>query len=212
MRKWSLPGVLMVAIVLICGAWARSSPPEPHFSSASLSGICRSSAFVHGYVHGYEEGFHIADLRLYAPRYAFNPPELDKKDEKAYRPEFGDKAFFRSGYRYGFGSGYADGMAGRKFRALELIRDSLTDSLDPKAFRADNLDRGLSMGYFAGRERGLRDGRLREPFRPDREVCGQQGTSEAPGFCVGIKQGYRMGYTDGYQNQYEKPGAQTASR
>jgi hypothetical protein len=122
---------------------------------------------VHGYVHGYEEGFHIADLRLYAPRYAFNPPELDKKDEKAYRPEFGEKKFFRSGYRYGFGSGYADGMAGRKFRALELIRDSLTDSLDPKAFRADNLDRGLSMGYFAGRERGLRDGRLREPFRPE---------------------------------------------
>ena len=203
----------MVTLLCVSGASAQSSHLESHFATASLGPICYSSAFVHGYLHGYEEGFHLANLRLYAPGYVFNPPSVKNQDEKAYRSEFGDKKFFRTGYRYGLGSGYADGIAGRNFRAVELIRDSFTDSLDPGTPRGDKAaDRGLSLGYFAGRQRGLRDGRLQKPFHPDPAACGQQGASAEPGFCLGVQQGYRMGYTDGYHNQYETPGAQTASR
>ncbi len=214
MLKWQLPGALVVVLLVVFGARAQSPAVEPHFSSSSLSAICRGSAFIHGYLHGYEDAFHTANLRLYMPGFIFNPPKLDNGDEKAYRAGFGDRQFFRSGYRYGFLSGYAEGISGRSFRALELIRDSL-DAFPVlgSAAGTDGLDRGLSVGYLAGRERGLHDGRLREPFQPPGNACdpGQEG-SEAPGFCKGLEQGYRMGYTDGYQNQYTRPAAQTASR
>jgi hypothetical protein len=214
MHKWQLPGILAGILVVAVAAAAQSRRPEPHFSSASLSGICRGSAFIHGYLHGYEDAFHAANLRLYIPGLVFNPPRIDHMDEKAYRSDFGNKRLFLSGYGYGFGTGYADGISQRSFRALEILRQSFDLKDSPVANRGnDGLDRGLSLGYFMGRKQGLRDGRLREPYQTAGNRCDREQSMAQPAeFCEGLEQGFRMGYRDGYENQYTIPAAQTASR
>jgi hypothetical protein len=209
MGNWCLSVALALLAIASPSAWADSAQTDSHFVSPNLRVICRDSAFVHGYLHGYEEGFHIADLRLYAPGLSFNPPEVGKKDVKAYRSEFGNKNFFRAGYRYGFQNGYADGISGRAFRALGRIRDSLGQQSFPATAESD---RALALGYIAGRKQGLRDGRLREPFRPNGSSCDPQQERSSPEFCQVLKQGYHMGYIDGYENQHDSANIQTASR
>jgi hypothetical protein len=215
MQKGRLAAAFVLVLLVVLAVQAQPRRADSHFSSASLSLICRDSAFVHGYLHGYQDAFHIANLRLYIPTLVFNPPKIDHQDEKAYHREFGDKKFFLAGYDFGFRSGYADGISQHKFRALDLLRDSLhlnqADLTD--ATNHDQLDRGLSQGYSAGREHGLRDGRLREPFRPDSSGCTPASSApQSSGFCQGLQQGYRMGYIDGYQNQYDVAVGETASR
>jgi len=100
----------------------RAQTPDPHYASPRIAPLVRQSTFVHGYLHGYEEGFSMADLDMQMAREPGDPSRR-KQARKAtgYRAEFGSRASFDAGYKQGLRVGYADGMAGRAFRAVDQL-------------------------------------------------------------------------------------------
>ncbi len=195
MRKLPLLTFALL-VALASAAWAGDQSADPHLVAARLTPICRRSAFLHGYLHGYERGFQAADLDLQMGRTRLEPPPAN---DSGYRPEFGDKGLFRAGYKSGLLTGYADGAAGRRFRAVAVVLEAFGPVAVPDT--AD-LDRALRAGYSAGQKRGLSDGRNRLPFQTQAGDCRLSlRASDSIQFCDAFARGYRMGYSDGYVNQ-----------
>ncbi len=184
-----------------------AGPPDWHLSSGPGQALFAKSAFMHGYMHGYEQGFHCADLDLQMGHTPRDPATIkDFKNISGYRDVFGDKHSFTNGYREGFRVGYADSTRGSHFRALGELRAAALGLLENAAPAINQrFDQGVSTGYYAGRQQGLRDGRAGDAFQEVAVHCGgglfhpfRRSEDE---FCAGYGRGYSMGYADGYANQ-----------
>ncbi len=208
MRRSRIFGATVFLLVL-GGTYLVSAdgPPDWHLSSGPWRALCARSAFAHGYMHGYEQGFHFADLDLQMAHQPRDPATIKEfKSVPGYHEEFGDKNFFVSGYREGFRVGYADGAGGFRFRAVGELRAAalgLPGSGDARPSK--KFDEGISAGYAAGRQQGLRDGRTGGSFQEVAVQC--RGSIYHPfrrsgdEFCAGYGRGFRLGYADGYVNQ-----------
>ena len=199
----------VVALLMLVGSaymLLSEDPADWHVTGALGHGLCKKSAFVHGYIHGYEQGFHVADLDLQMGHDVSDPTKIKAyRDAVGYRGRFGDKAFFESGYHEGFRVGYADGVDGRAFRAVSELRAAALGVQEEGDLRPSKVfDQGFSSGYSAGVQHGLRDGRVGIAFQEVSAQC-PEGLFHSLGrgdeYCSGYGRGYRLGYTDGYVNQ-----------
>jgi hypothetical protein len=210
-----LRSALLVATLLTLAAIASAQmATDPHYAAHRTRAIAHRSAFVHGYLHGYEEGFHLADLDIHMGRGVRDISKCKEAREAAgYRSDFGNKHVFESGYREGVRVGYADGFAGRAFRAvseLEAIGTAAPDAALPDAA----FDQGFSAGYTSGQHQGLEDGRRDLTFTPPLAACPPL-PAKAPDqqtFCAAYVGGYRVGYADGFTNVARRGTAQAEAR
>lgn len=207
---------LLLATLLAATFAASQNTSDSHYLALRTQAIARQSVFVHGYLHGYEEGFHLADLDIQMGRSARDIGKCkEARETEGYRREFGDKHFFQVGYREGMRVGYADGMSGRSFRAVDQIDAISAASLDgasPDAGRV--FDQGFSLGYATGQRQGLQDGRRNPNFTPPLPACPPQPPRRADEstFCSAYAGGYRVGYADGFSNVARQATAQVESR
>ena len=173
---------------------------DPHFLTPRIAPTVQRSAFVHGYLHGYEEGFHEADFDLHMGRIThgnYSPEHAPS----GYRRQFGSKQMFDSGYHEGFRVGYADGAAGRSFRAFQNVVTAVPapGDLNPEG-GVGAFDEGVRAGYVAGQHQGLDDARHRRDSNPS-PACPVGGGRLQQDFCAAYASGYAMGYSDGFVNQ-----------
>jgi hypothetical protein len=202
---------LLVATLLTLAAIASAQKaPDPHYFAHRTRAIAQRSAFVHGYLHGYEEGFHLADLDIHMGRGVRDISKCKEAREAAgYRREFGLKHVFESGYRQGVRVGYADGIAGRAFRAVDELE--AIGTVAPEAARPDaTFDQGFSAGYASGQHQGLEEGRRKLKFTPPLAACPPLPAKalDQQTFCAAYVGGYRMGYADGFTNVARRGTAQ----
>ncbi len=195
--------LLVAVLIAAASAAAGDKPPDPHFQSARTSAMVHKSVFIHGYLHGYEEGFHFADLDIQMGRSARDIRKCkEARDANGYRNEFGDKGLFEAGYRQGLIVGYADGMAGRAFRALSelqaiaaLVSEEAAPNPDP------TFDSAFSQGYSSGQHQGVQDGRREASYTSPAVPCpGPPNGGDPQTFCAAYLGGYRLGYSDGFTN------------
>lgn len=122
---------------------------ERHLQPTSIGALFLDSAFAHGYRHGYDQGFHLADLDIHMGRTAQQMTKHDfRQAGHEYNNSFGNKARFQQGYEAGLTAGYADGFAGREYKASErakLAASGLADALPPS--RREYFDEGFAGGY-----------------------------------------------------------------
>ncbi len=161
--------------------------------------MARRSAFVHGYLHGYEEGFHQADFDLQMGRVARGESSRDATPF-GYKRDFGSKQMFNGGFREGFRVGYADGVSGRNFRAVDTVMAALGASEAPSTTSNGTFDEGVHSGYLAGQHQGLDDAR-RQVAAEATPVCPVNSGKLQQEFCSAYASGYQMGYADGFTNQ-----------
>ncbi|HXZ81641.1 MAG TPA: hypothetical protein VEG30_17060 [Terriglobales bacterium] len=182
---------------------------DAHVTLDRASAFLQKSAFAHGYMHGYEEGFHVADSDLQMYR-DFREVKSMEKFRKCigYRPEYGERHMFDSGYHEGFRVGYFDGYAGRRFRAVEGVRRAAGDLLDHQQMNfhpSHSFDEAVMAGYLTGRTQGLQDGREASSYRSVAGNCSSildaRHAGAGPEYCEAFRRGYQIGYGDGYTNQ-----------
>jgi flagellar biosynthesis/type III secretory pathway protein FliH len=163
------------------------------------------SVFAHGYMHGYEQGFHNGDVDLQMGRsYRDVKVQQEYKKPVGYLDQFGDRHLFDSGYRVGFLVGYTDCLAGRNFRAAQLLNPPHQAQYTRETVRFDpSFDRAFRDGYEIGQRQGLADGRISEVSRADSSNCQvQTGQNEKTAdYCAAFHDGYQLGYSDGFANQ-----------
>ncbi|MGZ4831389.1 MAG: hypothetical protein ACXVZQ_00585 [Terriglobales bacterium] len=209
-----LRSALLVTALLAAGLATAAESADPHYSCPRTGAIARRSAFVHGYLHGYEQGFHLADVDIQLGRSARDIRRAkEAKESEGYRHVFGDKHSFQAGFREGLRVGYADGCAGRAFRAVDQVESLfLADTGNPSADPV--FDRGFSMGYFSGQQRGLEDGRSDVSFSALLPQCPPAPSRgiDRQSFCTAYVGGYRVGYSDGFTNVARPAAAQVEDR
>ncbi len=131
------PFITIGAVLLLLGACLVSlaaETPDPHYASPRTSSVVRQSTFLHGYLHGYEDGYSLADIDLQLAREPRNPAKIKEAHASTgYRDEFGPHRVFDAGFLEGFRVGYADSLAGRVFRAVDVIRRVMDLPVDPVA-------------------------------------------------------------------------------
>jgi hypothetical protein len=163
------------------------------------------SVFAHGYMHGYEQGFHNGDIDLQMGRaYRDVKAQQEYKKPVGYVDQFGDRHLFDTGYRAGFLVGYTDCLAGRNFRAAQLLNPPYRSQFTKESVHFDaTFDRAFRDGYEVGQRQGLADGRIFEVSRPDPSNCQvQTGHDAKPAdYCMAFRDGYQLGYSDGFANQ-----------
>jgi hypothetical protein len=208
---------LLVATLLTIATTASAQKTvDSHYAAHRTSAIAHKSVFVHGYLHGYEEGFHLADLDIHMGRGVRDVSKCkEARDAAGYHREFGNKRVFESGYREGVRVGYADGVAGRAFRAVDELEAIGPAAPDAAEVRPDaTFDQGFSAGYTSGQHQGLEDGRRNVTFTPPLAACPPV-PAKAPDqqtFCAAYAGGYRVGYADGYTNVARRGTAQAEAR
>jgi hypothetical protein len=192
---------------------------DRHLSSDSAHSLYKKSAYAHGYIHGYEDGFHNADIDIHMGR-GERPLSVmkDYRDSSGgYRVDFGDKHYFRSGYKQGFREGYSDAIRGGQFRAIaQTGKVAAGISEVPSAdLRGKDFDRAFSAGYDAGRENGTDSSAGAPDFEHAANVCQSQlPRSEAghPGeYCDVFMRGFTLGFDDGQASRI-KHRTQTAKK
>src|SRR6266571_1496169 len=210
-------GLLLLALLIPAALTTAQNSVDRHIVQDKTRSLYLRSAFAHGYIYGYEDGFHFADLDVQMGRAPRDPETLKelRSSKCGYRREFGNKDVFRRAYREGFRVAYADALAGREFRAVDEGRVAAAGLEDPSTANA-NFDSGFSSGYFAGRSRGLRDGRARAAWEESAPGCevdgrGPQGTLGME-YCEGFRRGNTFGYSDGYLNQAVDSRTRTARK
>jgi hypothetical protein len=188
------------------------STEEAHMADPHASPLYSASIFLHGYIHGYEEGFHNADVDIQMAHGFRDVSTMpDYKKLVGYRAAFGDKSVFEKGFRQGFRVGYTDGMSGRSFRAIGVLRSAAEglspDSLNPR--KIASFEMGVQQGYQAGQSAGLHDGRTAASFRNPIPGCtaldGNASAAKDEAYCDGFRRAFTIGYSDGYTNQQENP-------
>lgn len=124
-----------IFLLLLCASvLALAESPEPHFASPRTNSVVRQSTFLHGYLHGYEEGYSTADVDLQMAREPRDPAKIkEARSSTGYRSAFGPRRVFDAGYVEGFRVGYADSLASRTFRAVDVIRQVMDLPVNPVA-------------------------------------------------------------------------------
>lgn len=185
--------VLLICCALLLPAAAQSDS-DRHLAPDYPSALCRSSAFAHGYIHGYEDGFRAGDIDIHmgrTPRATIDVKEY--RQVPGYRAEFGDRSYFRLGYRQGFRAAYADALTGEHFRGVEQMRAAAEGIKGDH--KSKQFDQALSAGYDAGRVRALEYGAQPE-LRYIRTHC--LATRRNASYCDPYARGFNIGYADGF--------------
>lgn len=208
---------LLVAALVAASLNLIAQSPDPHSTCKRTGAITKKSVFAHGYLHGYEQGFHLADVDIQMARSVRDISKLkdvkEIKDGEHYDREFGDKGSFKNGYREGARVGYADGIAGRSFRAFDQLNPILPPATQVDVVPDAVFDRGFSQGYMSGQHQGLTDGRRAVAFTNPLPQCPAVRRRENPqDFCSAYVGGYRVGYADGFTNVARPATAQVESR
>jgi hypothetical protein len=213
LRSALLAAALLTAAAVTAFA---QKPPDSHYVATRTSAIARRSVFIHGYLHGYEEGFHFADMDTQMGRASRDISKVkDAREPVGYRREFGNKRVFESAYRQGLRVGYADGMAGRAFRAIAELEAIAALAGGPAQIQPDAaFDEGFSAGYASGQRQGIEDGRRDPTYAPPLPACpptAVQAHSQQT-YCTAYTGGYRIGYSDGFINVARRATAQVEAR
>jgi hypothetical protein len=139
------------------------------------------SPFVHGYRDGYQQGFHETDISL---QFAHEPGPAESMRgyrDVHYRPEFGEKESYVSGYRAGFRRGATDMLDGRDLRVFSMLATAMERGLVHSAefaMRPAEFDRGVRQGY------------LQEASPAGSRAGSAPCTNDASGaFCTGVRFG-----------------------
>ena len=189
-RLW--PAV--AALLFLLSICARAETPDPHYASPRIAPLVRQSAFVHGYLHGYEEGFSIADLDLQMGRAPRNPGKMrEARAAFRYRSEFGPRGSFEAGFHQGLRVGYADGMAGRAFRAVDQIQRVMQLEADARPVTPPVAPPKPMVPHISAVLDGVASRYVVPPAKPPR-----QEPSPAPHASV-FDQGFSSGYGSGQQ-------------
>ncbi len=179
--------------------WAAAQESaDRHLTTDPARQLFARSAYAHGYMHGYEEGFREGDLDIHLDR-PMRPAADFKQFRKppGYRSEFGDRGYFRLGYRQGFRAGYEDANQGSEFRAETQVR-SIASGLNQSSGTEKDFDQALSAGYDHGREQGSRSA---EP--PDSQTATEHclARRNSPAYCDIFARGFYLGYSDAFVSQ-----------
>lgn len=187
--------------------------PDPHSASPRTSPVVQKSTFLHGYLHGYEEGYSAGDMDLQMARTARDPDKLKESRPNCYRSEFGIRRVFDTGYREGFRVGYADSFAGRAFRAVNLIQQVMTQSVDPVAAAESKLepvippqprvpqvsallDEVAALGFGPRRQAKAAPAPRPSSASQPQSAAGHQARPFDQGFADGYSSGQRRGVAD----------------
>ena len=198
--------VPLLLVIAITSASAQTELREPHLREGGTSVIFARSTFAHGYRHGYEEGYHMGNVDINMGRQARTKLSQFHDVPRGYSGELGPKKSFDAGFQEGLKAGYADGYAGRIFRAVDTLR-LISQSLSQTPMAADprNLyfDQGFASGYGDGLNHGQKEGNAAQridlrfvncsPFHPAKE----QDLPAQESFCEGYRRGYTLGHADG---------------
>ena len=173
--------------------------PDPHMIDAA-SVLYARSAFAHGYLHGYEQGFHLADLDIQMGHLL--PGVQVRRDVRErdphYRPAYGDKSLFISGFRLGMRAGYADSIAGVSFRAVTEMRQAATGLTPGRTSKP--FDRGVYEGFLHGERQGAGDAHAMADFAGVTSSCLAEHPvkpEDGQPYCDGYTRGFQLGYSDG---------------
>ena len=207
LEKWEFPvprsAFLLTMLLVAAFSFAADKRPDPHLVCSCTAALARRSAFVHGYLHGYEDGFHLADMDIQTGRLPRDISKSKEVKDTGYRHDFGEKQSFKRGYNEGLRVGYGDGVAGRVFRAVAEMKRLLSLAPQEDTGSVDsNFDHGFLMGYFAGQDLGIDDGRRNVNAAPRLPNCPSTlpNTGDPHSFCSAYIGGYRLGYADGFIN------------
>lgn len=172
---------------------------DSHLMEDGAGVLFSRSTFAHGYRHGYEAGYHLGNIDANMARPQKTRVRATRGLSSGYRPSFGSKPSFESGFRSGLPAGYSDGYAGRNFRAVIELR-SLANSLNPHA-DADPANNYFDKGVRAGYDQGIRNASpAHSASRFDFSLVSCPETSLAgshPDYCEGYRRGFVLGQTDG---------------
>jgi hypothetical protein len=181
---------------------AMSQTADRHLNAAHTQALYRRSTYAHGYMHGYEDGFHNADIDIHMGRGERQISQIKEFRDctDGYRPDFGDKKFFKLGYQQGFREGYSDSIRGVEFRAVAETR-KIAEGINvnpPAKFSERDFDRAFSSGYDAGRDAATNGSKVEYPDTTN--LCdSKMSRSEAQkqDYCDAFGRGYSLGFSDG---------------
>ncbi len=208
----------LLGSLLLFGSLLFGQSPDRHLTSDSARPLYEKSAYAHGYIHGYEEGFHAADMDIHMGR-GERPLTVLKEyrnSDGGYHQEFGDKGFFRLGYKQGFREGYSDSISGGQFRAIGetgKASEGLTDSPGARPAGRD-FDKSFARGYDAGRERGTNSSNQSPDFEYAANNCQVQNPSrhgKRSQDCDAFVRGFTLGFSDGVASRVQRR-TQTAQK
>ncbi len=205
-----------LSFLLLYAATAIAQSNDRHITSDQAHDLYQRSAYAHGYIHGYETGFHNADMDVHMGRGERSPNAIkDFRDSNdGYQHEFGDKQYFRLGYKQGFKEGYSDSIRSRTFRAINettKIASGFHNADDPR--QNQGFDRAFVAGYQSGHESGSTSTRGLE-FDHAASVCQAQAPRESKSpdsYCDAFMRGFTLGFADGETNKLDR-GTQTAKK
>jgi hypothetical protein len=169
-----------------------------HLANDPARDLYRNSAFVHGYIHGYESGFARGDLDLHLGHDSRVGLQKVHAGEIGYRSDFGDQHVFLRGFRQGLTAGYGDAFRGDAFRAVAQVRRMAGGMVGEAATRKD-FDQGVSAGYEAGRQEGLKQPLTSVDPQGPAKSCLE--AHRAPAYCDAFGRGFGLGYADGSVEQ-----------
>lgn len=192
--------VLLLSCLVVTPGLLFAQRNDPHFATQRIAPTAKRSAFVHGYLHGYEEGFHQADFDLQMGHVSRGEYTRDASPS-GYKHQFGSKHMYDAGFHNGFAVGYADGAAGRSFRALSTVEAATTTPANGNEAKWDGIyDEGIMSGYVAGQHQGLTDARSQVQAHPS-PSCPVNSGKQQTEYCGAYVSGYNIGYSDGFTNQ-----------
>jgi hypothetical protein len=198
---------LAYALVLILplASAVSQSTPDRHVNSPSRA-LYHKSSYAHGYMHGYEEGFHNGDLDIHMGRGERPLTQVrGYHDCAGYRNEFGDKQFFKLGYKQGFREGYADAVSGRSFRAIAVARRISEGVPESEGLPERDFDSAFARGYDTGRDVGSAAEADQVDESYTNRVCASRlPRSEAKyqaALCDAFARGFLLGFSDGHVNR-----------
>jgi hypothetical protein len=202
LRLAALASLLIAAAPLV----AQQKADEHMVDAASL--LYQRSAFAHGYLHGYEQGFHLADLDIQMGHMlpGVRIRRQSHEEDPHYRPGYGDKRLFVTGFKLGMRAGYTDSLGGVPFRAISEMRNA-ADGLAAAEPTSAHFDRGFYEGFLNGNVQGAKG--AKDPHAVDlagiSNTCRQQHAADkpehGPPYCDGYTRGFRLGYNDGHAEQ-----------
>lgn len=208
-----------LAFLVFAAVFANGQAVDRHLSSDPAHVLYTKSAYAHGYIHGYEDGFHNADLDIHMGR-GERPLSVMKdfrESDGGYRADFGDKHYFRLGYKQGFREGYSDAIRGGQFRAIDQTEKAAAgiSAVRPGDLRRQDFDQAFSAGYDAGRDSGMNSSGYVPDIEHTTNLCESRlPRSEAahPGeYCDAFLRGFTLGFDDGQASRVRRR-TQTAKK
>ena len=214
MRRSAALAITCFLLLGIATAKEAAKSDDQHVLESEAAPLFAQSAFAHGYLHGYEEGFHAGDQDFQNGHIKSAAEHLKQASIPSGSGPGSEHKPFRSGYQYGFQAGYNDSVAGRDFRALDLLRtvaDDLEMPLPPRVIKgamafaplsvtggAGEFDSAFSTGYLSGLQYTRENSKPIGDFKYVLGFCMSDSHGKVgPAYCDAYVRGFRVGYADG---------------